>query len=94
MEGVTPALPDTSGLPLELARVTIAGVKQTADVGKGLKQVIGHKEAKDFNAARNKKGKDLLPNEMFDRLDWPAIKLTLAVNSKMFNLCYGKQCSG
>ena len=49
MEGETYVPPDTSRLPLELATVTIAGVKQTTDVGKGLKQVIGHRQTKDFN---------------------------------------------
>ena len=86
--------PDTSRLPLELAMVSIAGVKQTTDVGKGLKKVIGHRQAEDFNAKQNKEGKGQVPDEVFDRVDWEAIDLTLAAKPKMYNLWYGKQCSG
>ena len=94
MEGETYVPPDTSRLPLELATVTIAGVKQTTDVCKGLKQVIGHRQAKDFNTKQNKEGKGQVPNEMFDRVDWKAVNSTLAAKPKMYNLWYGKQCSG
>ena len=31
---------------------------------------------------------------MFEVVDWDAIKLTLKGKSKMYNLWYGKQCSG
>ena len=94
IEGETFLPPDTSRLPLELATVTIAGVKQTTDIGKGLNQIIGHRQAKDFNAKQNKQGKGQVPNKVFDRVDWKAINLTLTAKPKMYNLWYGKQCSG
>ena len=93
MEGEIYVPPDTSRLPLELATVTIVEVKQTTDVGKGLKQIIGHRQAKDYNAKQNKEGKGQVPNEVFDQVDWPTINLTLAAKPKMYNLWYGKQCS-
>ena len=45
----------TKILPLEKARVMVGGVKQTTDVNKGLKQVMGHQQARI--ATPNKKGK-------------------------------------
>ena len=39
---------DKYRLPLEAACVYVEGVKQTTDVGKGLKHVIGNQEAKQF----------------------------------------------
>ena len=38
----------TKILPLEKARVMVGGVKQTTDVSKGLKQVMGHQQARKF----------------------------------------------
>ena len=41
-------LPIRHSLPLESARVFVNGIKQTTDVGKGLKPDIGRQQAKEF----------------------------------------------
>ena len=84
----------TKRLPLEKARVMVRGVKQTTDVGKGLKQVMGHQQARKFYATPNKKGKIIMQNRVFDTVDWDAINLSLNDKPQMYKLWYGKQCSG
>ena len=37
---------------------------------------------------------NLLPEKVFDVVDWDAIELSLKSKPKMYNLWYGKQCSG
>ena len=96
MNGVTytPDPYDKYRLPLEAACVFVEGVKQTTDVGKGLKHVIARQEAREFYAAQFDEGKGLMPQEAFDSVDWDAVKLVLACKPKMYNLWYSKQCSG
>ena len=60
-------------LPLEKARVTLWGVKQTTDVSKGLKQVMGHQQARKFYATPNKKENIIMEKRVFDTEDWKAI---------------------
>ena len=71
MNGVTysPDPYDKYRLPLEAACVFIEGVKQTTDMRKGLKHVIGRQEARNFYAARFEEGKGLMPQEAFDDVD-------------------------
>ena len=84
----------TKSLPLEKARVMVGGVKQTTDVSKGLKQVMGHQQARKFYATPNKKGKIIMPHRVFDTVDWDPINLSLSDKPQMYKLWYGKQCSG
>ena len=37
---------------------------------------------------------NLLPEKVFDVVDWDAIELSLKSKPNMYNLWYGKQCSG
>ena len=37
---------------------------------------------------------NLLPEKLFEVVDWETIELTLKGKPKMYNLWYGKQCSG
>ena len=96
MNGVeySPDLYDRYRLPLEAACVFIEGVKQSTDVGKGLKHVIGRQEAREFYAARFNEGKGLMTQEAFDSVDWKALKITLSCKPKMYNIWYSKQCLG
>ena len=87
-EGDT-ALPIRHSLPLELVRVSLNGVKQTTDVGKGLKQDIGRQQAKEFYAKM-----EFLTPRVFNAVNWEALDLALKVKPKMYNLWYRKQCSG
>ena len=84
----------TEHLPLEKARVMVGGAKQTTDVSKGLKQVMGHQQARKFYATPNKKGKIIMETRVFDTVDWEAINLSLSDKPQMYKLWYGKQCSG
>ena len=65
------------------------GIKQTTDVSKGLKRDIGRQQARSFYQRTN-----LLSEKVFDIVDWDAIELVLKGKPKMYNLWYGKQCSG
>ena len=85
---------DKYRLPLEAACVYVEGVKQTTEVGKGLKHAIGRQEAKDFYAALFAVDKGVMPPEAFETVDWDALKLTLSSKPKMYNIWYSKQCSG
>ena len=85
---------DKYRLPLEAACVFVEGVKQTTDVGKDLKHVIGRQEARKFYAAKFDEGKGLMPPEAFDSVEWDALKMTLSCKPKMYNVWYSKQCSG
>ena len=76
-------------LPLESARVFENGVKQTIDVEKGLKQDIDCQQAKELYAKKR-----LLTPRALNEVDWEALDLALRVAPKMYNLWYGKQCSG
>ena len=84
----------TEHLPLEKARVMVGGAKQTTDVSKGLKQVMGHQQARKFYATPNKKGKIIMENKVFDTVNWEAINLSLSSKPQIYKLWYGKQCSG
>ena len=84
----------TACLPLEKASVFVGGDKQTTDVGKGLTQVIGHQQARKFYSTPNNKGKILMEKPVFDSVDWGAINLALSGKFRMYQLWYGKQCSG
>ena len=59
----------TSHLPLEKAGVLVDGVKQTTDVSKGLKQVMGHQQVREFYATPNKKDKVIMENNVSDTAD-------------------------
>ena len=72
----------------------MGGVKQTTEVSKDFKLVIGKQEARKFYAEMHAKGKGLMPAEAFDEVDWEAIRLTLTGKPKMYNQWYSKQCSG
>ena len=72
----------------------VGGAKQTTDVSKGLKQVMGHQQARKFYATPNKKGKIIMETGVFDTVDWEAIKLSLSNKQQIYKLWYGKQCSG
>ena len=60
---------DKYRLPPEVACVYVDGVKQTTEVGKGLKHAIGRQEAKAFYAALFEVDKGLMPPEAFDTVD-------------------------
>ena len=68
-------------LPLESARVFVNGIKQTTDVGKGLKRHIGRLQARRFYQRSN-----LLPEKVFDIVDWDATELALKGKPRMYNL--------
>ena len=85
---------DKYRLPLEAACVYVEGVKQTTEVGKGLKHAIGRQEAKAFYAALFEVDKGLMPPEAFETVDWDTLKLSLSSKPKMYNIWYSKQCSG
>ena len=87
-EGMAASAQDQK-LPLESAQVYVNGIKQTTDVRKGLKRGIGRQQARVFYKRMN-----LLPDKVFDVVDWDAIELSLKSKPKMYNLWYGKQCSG
>ena len=87
-EGISANL-ESHTLSLEAARVFVNGIKQTTDIRKGLKRDIGRTQAREFYKRAN-----LLPEKVFEVVDWEAIELTLKNKPKMYNLWYGKQCSG
>ena len=58
-------------------------------VRNGLKQDIGRHQAREFY-----KGKQLLAEKIFDVVYWDTIELMLEDKPKLYNLWYGKQCSG
>ena len=72
----------------------VGGAKQTTDMSKGLKLVMGHQQARKTYAMPNKKGKIIMETGVFDTVDWGAIKLSLSDKPQMYKLWYGKQCSG
>ena len=76
-------------LPLESARVILDRVKQTTNIEKGMRKKIGRARAKDFYA---KKG--IFDSTTFKLIDFDALQLMLDKKLNMFNLRYGKQCSG
>ena len=80
---------DLQILPLESARVFLGGVKQTTDIAKGLRASRGRERAKAFYA---KEG--VFDNRTFDSIDFDAIQSVLKSKPQMYNLWYGKQCSG
>ena len=88
------ATPTVYQLPLKAACVLVDGVKQTTDVAKDLKRVIGKQEARKFYAEMHAKGTGLMPVEAFDEVDWEAIRLMLTGKPKIYNQWYSKQCSG
>ena len=88
------ATPIVYRLPLEAVCVLVSGVKQTTEVSKDLKLVIGKQEARKFYAEMHALGKGLMPAEAFYEVDWDAIRLTLSGKPKMYNQWYSKQYSG
>ena len=80
---------DLQKLPLEAASVYLKGVKQTTDVSKGLRKTLGRDRAKEFYA---KKG--IFDEQTFESIDWEATTAVMDAKPKMYNIWYGKQCSG
>ena len=65
------------------------GVKQTTDLAKGLRNTIG-----TANALAHYKEQQIFDKVTFESIDFEPIKMVLAAKLKMYNLWYGKQCSG
>ena len=67
------ATPAVYQLPLKAACVLVDGVKQTTDVAKDLKHVIGKQEARKFYVDMHAQGKGLMPAKAFNKVDWKAL---------------------
>ena len=80
---------DLQMLPLEEASVFIKGVKQTTDMAKGLREHIGRFDSKNYY-----KEEEIFDEETFESIDFKAVQMALSSKPKMYNLWYGKQCSG
>ena len=80
---------DLQLLPLEAASVFIKGVKQTTDMAKGLREHIGR-----FNSKKFYREKGIFDEATFESIDFEAVQMALSAKPKMYNLWYGKQCSG
>lgn len=76
-------------LPLEAASMFIKGVKQTTDMAKGLREHIGR-----FNSKKFYREKGIFDEATFESIDFEAVQIALSAKPKMYNLWYGKQCSG
>ena len=76
-------------LPLEPARVILDGVKQTTDIAKGMRKKLGRARAKKFYAKRG-----IFDSTTFESINFDALELVLNNKPDMYNLWYGKQCSG
>ena len=79
----------TGRLPLEQATLSINGDKQTTDVCKGLRHHIGRRATKVFFQS-----KGIMPPAVFNSISWTDIKANLQSKPCMYQLWYGKQCSG
>lgn len=79
----------TGRLPLEQAALSIDGDKQTTDVCKGLRHHIGRRAARALFQTEG----IMLPS-VFDIISWNDIKSNLQSKPRMYQLWYGKQCSG
>lgn len=76
-------------LPMESAAVYIEGEKQTTDIAKALRYHIGKANARRFYADEK-----IMDNETFDSVTWEDLRNLLQRRPKMYQLWYGKQCSG
>jgi hypothetical protein len=76
-------------LPMEAAAVYIEGEKQTTDIAKALRYNIGKANARRFYADEK-----IMANEIFDSVVWEDLRKTLQGRPRMYQLWYGKQCSG
>ena len=76
-------------LPLEPARVFIAGHKQTTDLGKALRYHVGRARAKQFYA-----DKDIMTEDEFEEVSWEDLGNMIQQKPKMYQLWLGKQGSG
>ena len=79
----------TDRLPLELASLMIGTTKQTTDVAKNLRYLIGKSRAKPL---MTKTG--VLSAEAFDLVRWDDFRRALDNKPRMYQLWYAKQGSG
>ena len=76
-------------LPLESARVFIAGQKQTTDLARALRFHVGRARAKQFYA-----DEDIMSEDEFEEVSWEDLGNTIQRKPKMYQLWLGKQGSG
>ncbi|KAK1748959.1 hypothetical protein QTG54_000898 [Skeletonema marinoi] len=76
-------------LPLEQASVFFDGSKQTSDIAKELRYQIGRRNARQFY-----QDEKIMDNSTFDSIAWADLRSLLEKRPKMYQLWYGKQCSG
>ena len=74
---------------MELACLYIDGEKQTTDVAKGLRYQIGRRAARHFFQEEG-----IMDNKTFDMVAWEDVRSALESKPRMYQLWYGKQCSG
>jgi endonuclease/exonuclease/phosphatase family metal-dependent hydrolase len=79
----------TSTLPMEAAAVYINGIKQTSDLAKELRYYVGQQRARQFYADEG-----IIAPEIFDTVEWNALRDLLERRPRMYQIWYGKQCSG
>ncbi len=76
-------------LPLETAAIYIDGVKQTADFAAELRYYVGKQRARQFYVEQK-----IMDTRTFDTVAWEDIRCVLDKRPRMYQLWYGKQCSG
>ena len=76
-------------LPLEVARVYIAGNKQTTDLSKALRFHVGKAQARQFCIDER-----LMEGREFDEVDWENLNDIIQCKPRMYQLWFGKQGSG
>eukprot|EP00984_Skeletonema_dohrnii_P028437 scaffold18417_cov79-Skeletonema_dohrnii-CCMP3373.AAC.5 len=74
---------------MESAAVYIEGEMQTTDIAKALRYHIGKANARRFYADEK-----IMENEIFDSVTWEDLQNLLQRRPRMYQLWYGKQCSG
>ena len=75
-------------LPLEPARVFIAGQKQTTDLAKAMRFHVGRARAKQFYS-----DEDIMTEDEFEEVSWSDLGNTIQKKPKMYQLWLGKQGS-
>ena len=79
----------TDRLPLELASLMIGTTKQTTDVAKDLRYLIGKSRAKPLMTETG-----VMSAEAFDLVQWDDLRRALDSKPRMYQLWYAKQGSG
>ncbi|KAL7530902.1 hypothetical protein ACHAXR_003737 [Thalassiosira sp. AJA248-18] len=89
VDSIGSSLSTQTTLPMEDIAVFFNGEKQTSDLLHGLRYHLGRARSRDFYAHEG-----ILDTAAFDQVAWDDLCTLLDRKPKMYQLWYGKQCSG